>query len=198
MRLKSTPNLVNERVFLEELTYKHISSRYISWLNDPVVRQFTHLRFQDFQSEHSIKDYIDKHSSNVNSRVWAILKLPNKDHIGTVTLWIDFKLRNGTLGILVDPSQQNSTFSTSAVGLVLEYAFLDLSLNRINGGAVAGNLASILLHKKLFFEFEGVKRQSEPVNNTSEEFYDFLSYSLLKSDWLKRRPESREKLEFNE
>jgi|LakMenEpi03Aug12_release.lakeMendotaPanAssembly.Ray.scaffolds.fasta_scaffold190565_2 ribosomal-protein-alanine N-acetyltransferase len=185
MMVKSTPDLIDSIVHLEKLCVKHISDRYISWLNNSDVRKYTHLRFYPQQNAKSVQSFIEDHSKNINSRIWAIIDCETRDHVGNITLWIDFRTKNGTLGILIDPLNQNSKFSTSAVKLVLEYAFIGLGLNRINGGAVSENLGSVLLHKKMHFNFEGVKAECEPVSLTSNEFYDFLTYSMLKKDWLK-------------
>lgn len=79
---------------------------------------------------------------------------------------------------------------TEALNRVIEFAFTDLNLRRINIFAATENIASNATIKKVGFVFEGMAKKAmrSRANNL---FFDKNMYGMLKEDYLKL---SKEKL----
>ncbi len=75
---------------------------------------------------------------------------------------------------------------TEAANKVMEFAFNDLNLNRVNISAVIENEASNATIRKLGFVFEGVKKQALRSKATNK-LHDLNTYGLLREDWEKAR-----------
>ena len=73
-------------------------------------------------------------------------------------------LRHGNLGYWLDEDLQNKGYMFEAANLVLNYAFDDLNLKRINAACLPHNVRSIKLLKKLGFEEEGYARKYFQIN----------------------------------
>ncbi len=73
---------------------------------------------------------------------------------------------------------------TEAAKKVIEFAFNDLKLNRIDVHAVIENKGSNRVIEKLGFVFEGTKKQAMRAKATNV-LHDINTYGLLKEDWEK-------------
>ena len=62
---------------------------------------------------------------------------------------------------------------------MIEYAFHDLALNRLEVHVAPENLASLRVAEKLGFQREGIAREAELING---QYSDHVQYSLLRSD----------------
>ena len=71
---------------------------------------------------------------------------------------------------------------TEAAKRILDFAFNDLNLNRVDVKAFTENEASNALIKKLGFVFEGTQKQSVRSKATNK-VHDAHIYGLLKEDW---------------
>ncbi|WP_046945346.1 GNAT family N-acetyltransferase, partial [Bacillus cereus] len=70
-------------------------------------------------------------------------------------------------------------YAPEAISALLEYAFTNLKLNRIEAKVEPENLNSISILKKLKFTLEGTLRKSEKSNG---KFIDLSIYSKLITD----------------
>ena len=73
-----------------------------------------------------------------------------------------------------------------AIERVLDFAYNELGLNRIEAEAFVENTPSNSMIKKLGFKYEGTKRKSVRTKSTGE-FHDSNVYSMLKEDWSARK-----------
>lgn len=84
-------------------------------------------------------------------------------------------------GILIgDPQYQGGVAWIQIYQFVLEYVFERLGLNRLGGRAITEHPQTITMMKALFFEKEGVERQSVFKNGR---LYDVQTHALLKEDY---------------
>jgi RimJ/RimL family protein N-acetyltransferase len=92
--------------------------------------------------------------------------------------------RNAWLSIAIgDPTQRGKGFGTEAVSLLLDYAFNELNLHRIQLTVFAYNQAAIHMYEKLGFTREGSYR--EFVERDGQR-YDMLLYGMLAREWRAR------------
>ena len=86
----------------------------------------------------------------------------------------------GELGYWLAEDMQGRGIVTRTCRALLDYAFGELGLNRMQIRVATGNRRSLAIQERLEFVFEGVQRQAELVNG---EYYDLAVYSMLASEW---------------
>lgn len=97
---------------------------------------------------------------------------------------IDWVSRVCELHIMVAPRCQGQGVGTYAVGTMLQHAFLDLGLRRIELSVLADNARARALYEKAGFTEEGVKKSARYKNGL---YHDLCIMALLKEDWLNQR-----------
>ncbi|TNE99751.1 MAG: N-acetyltransferase [Deltaproteobacteria bacterium] len=69
---------------------------------------------------------------------------------------------------------------TSYCKTIIDYAFSELDMNRIEILACIDNQPSCAVAERLGFKLEGIKRQNQKLHG---KFFDHNQYSILKSEW---------------
>ena len=130
----------------------------------------------------------DKWYENVindkNNLRLTIVSIENDQVVGMINLVnIDWKSGVAFSGLrLFSNSQKRKGYGKDAVFAVMNYAFNELRLNRIEGSIIETNEASRKLYEKCGWIVEGVKRQAVYKNGR---YYDELQVAILKSDFEK-------------
>lgn len=93
---------------------------------------------------------------------------------------IDDDDRKAKIGYYLAQQFQGRGIASAAVAAILDHAFGELKLNRIELQCAAGNQASIALAERLGFRHEGVLRQGELLNGV---FVDLHVYGLLQAEF---------------
>ena len=120
---------------------------------------------------------------------FAIQLKPGRRLIGVVALH-DIDAFNGiaTLGYWLSQPYWRQGIMTEAVRLVLEHAFSELSLRRMNVSAAAPNIASNALIRRVGFRCEGTLRQAMRCKSTGD-VHDENVYGMLREEWAPSRTE---------
>ena len=87
--------------------------------------------------------------------------------------------RSASIGYWLDEAQQGHGIVTAAVALLIDYAFGERQLNRLEIHVDIENTRSRAVAERLGFSYEGTLRQSYRVG---ERYSDDAVYSLLASD----------------
>jgi ribosomal-protein-serine acetyltransferase len=93
---------------------------------------------------------------------------------------IDREGQGTTISYWLDQGHQGKGFMTRACVGVLNYAFVDLGLNRAEIRCDSENLRSRRLPERLKFRQEGVLRQAQFLNGS---FRDVVLYGMLAAEW---------------
>lgn len=88
--------------------------------------------------------------------------------------------RRGELAYWVTPSEWGNGYATTASRLLLDHAFTQLGLHRIEASVVASNHASRRVLEKLGFQEEGTARAAARIEGA---WIDTLRFGLLESEW---------------
>lgn len=103
--------------------------------------------------------------------------------IGIISLSkIDYFMGKATIGYWLGEEYWGKGIMSKAVKRVIEFAFNDLNLNRIEIEAVVENIGSNKVIQKNGFVFECVQKQAMRSKATGK-LHDGNTYSLLKEDW---------------
>lgn len=99
---------------------------------------------------------------------------------------VDYMNKQTSIGYWLAEQYQGKGIMTAVVSSLLDYAFDEYGLNRVEIKCGADNERSCAVPERLGFLDEGVIRDGEFLN---DHFHDLLVYSMLESDWKNRSKE---------
>ncbi len=99
----------------------------------------------------------------------------------------DRESKAAEIGYWIDKNEEGKGIVSKACKLLINHAFTELKLNRIQIRCAAENVRSAAIPEKFGFVKEGVLRQSQFRNGR---LHDFLVYGLLAAEWKKSEPAS--------
>ena len=116
------------------------------------------------------------------------IELKDKEKIiGIVSITkVDLWDKKATLGYWLGKQYWKNGIMTEAVRKLIEFAFDELKLQRIDVNASTKNKASNSLIKKLGFKYEGMRKRNHRAKSTGK-YHDANIYGLLKEDWKKKK-----------
>ena len=97
--------------------------------------------------------------------------------------WIEPMNRSCEIGYWLDQDHLGQGIMTNATRRLINYAFDDLSLNRVSIPVAVENRKSRAIPERLGFKIEGIIREAEWLY---DHFVDHILYGLLRSDWPNR------------
>lgn len=101
--------------------------------------------------------------------------------VGAIGLhYIDWRNRHTSIGYYLAKNAEGHGIMTRSVQALLNYAFNDLSLNRVEIRCGEGNLKSRAIPERLGFTMEGKIRDGELLYN---KFHDLIVYGMLARNW---------------
>lgn len=113
---------------------------------------------------------------------WGIVLKETNKVIGMIELFDIQNNRMGDIGYRVNPAYWNCKFAAEALEKVIEFAFDNTELDRINANVDVRNIASIRVLEKCGFIKEGTIRQGKMVSD----YCDYNIYGMLRADYVKR------------
>ena len=179
-RRKALPFLTGKKIVLSPLTAEDISDEYIGWFNDKeVCRDNSHAVYPN-----TYKKTLAFLKSVENSRkefVFSIKWKRNKVHVGNISLQnINWVNRSAEIAIIIGNKKYwNRGIGSEAYGLIIDYGFNTLNLNRISSGQTVSNKGMIKVCEKSGMKKEGVLRQ---VLYKNGEYVDAVIYSLISKE----------------
>lgn len=131
------------------------------------------------------KEYSSKVADCKPNHCRTVLAIETLDgvHVGRINILLDDH-DNGTfgMGIRISREHQGKGYGTSAMKMLIKYAFMEKRLNKYSVSVLEGNEGSIKMHKKLGCEQEGRLKQNIYTNGR---YYDEIYFGLTKDMYLK-------------
>jgi ribosomal-protein-serine acetyltransferase len=113
----------------------------------------------------------------------------NGQVIGAISYnFIDRQNRVAHIGYWLAAGHQGRGVMTRACRAMVDYAFSELGLNRIEIRCATGNTKSCAIPQRLGFKQEGVQREAEWLY---DRFVDLVVYGMLASEWWDAKPEGQ-------
>ena len=149
-------NLESERLILEPISLKHVSTAYLSWLNDEDTIKY--LVTKKGNTLKSLSNYIERHLEK-KTVMYAIIIKENKAHIGNIKIDPINELdMSGELGILVgDKNYWGKGYGRESCKLIVQHCFNNINLCQINLGVHPKNKKAVKLYEKLGFRKDNSK-----------------------------------------
>ena len=148
--------LESERLLLRPVELTDVNETYRSWMNDPVVMQYTESRFQTHSLE-QIRQYVLSVQADESSCFFAIVEKKTGKHIGKIKIGqIHPVHRHADVGIIIgDKASWGKGYATESLQMVAGYARQSLHLHKLTAGIYANNIGSIQAFLKAGFAQEG-------------------------------------------
>ncbi|PYT01156.1 MAG: GNAT family N-acetyltransferase [Acidobacteria bacterium] len=152
---------------------------------DIVMRNREHLHtfMQWMTPEYSIesaqKFITDGIASRLERKTLGLALFRGDKLIGSVGYSFDWPVRKTEIGYWIDKDEERRGIITRACRMMIDYAFDELQLNRVEIRCSTENRRSAAVPERLGFRKEGVIRQSEILNG---KLHDFNIYGLLAED----------------
>ena len=89
--------------------------------------------------------------------------------------------KRAEIGYWLSEEHQKKGIVTQSVSALLDYAFSELGLNRVQIRCAVGNIPSKNIPRRLGFLLEGIERDGELLPDN--QFADIEVYSILKKEW---------------
>ena len=150
-----------------------ISKKYISWLNDKNLMQYSDRRHSSHNKK-SCKNYL-KSFKKTDNKFFAIIDKKSKEHVGNITAIIDRNNSSADIGILVGKSNQG--YGIAAWEEMMKYLF-SKNIRKVTGGAMKNNTAMVKIFKKSKMKFEYIKKKQYLYKKNKP--VDFIGYYKFK------------------
>ena len=135
------------------------------------------------RTEQQMKDWLEKEQKNSQRNfLFGIRLIESNNLIGIIELdGVRWTHRAGHLGIAIGkPEHRNKGWGAEATRLLLDFAFDELSLHRVELTVFSYNEPAIHLYEKLGFTKDGAHREHL---QRGGQRYDMLVYSMLDREW---------------
>lgn len=117
--------------------------------------------------------------------VWCITLKDTRSFIGLAGMvFKPARFSSAEIWYKLDVSYWGNGYATGVVALLLEYAFDQLQLHRVEAGCAVENLGSVRVLEKSGFQREGRKRQVLPIRGA---WVDNFMYAVLAEDYRQQK-----------
>lgn len=173
-----------EKVMLREYRENDYDS-IRAWVNDPKIVETLSDIFLYPQSEKQTRTFMDL-AMGPEWKGFIIAKRETEEYLGQIDfVRIDAKNGWGELGLVIGKSENHGQgYGSEALELMLEFAFNELRLNRVELVCWSFNEKGHRAYKKVGFVQEGVRRAKR---YRKGQYHDEVCYGILKSEWQARK-----------
>jgi RimJ/RimL family protein N-acetyltransferase len=170
--------LQGEKVRLRPME-EHDLPSFVEWLADAEVTQWL-AQLGTPPSLEEEYEWYERRRSDPDSLMWAIETLDGR-LVGSTELRLEPARRKAEFGIVIgEKSEWDHGLGTDALRLVLDYAFGELELNRVELTTAEENERALRVYEKLGFVREGLKRQDRVLDGR---FGNTVMMSVLRAEW---------------
>ncbi|TKC20134.1 GNAT family N-acetyltransferase [Robertmurraya kyonggiensis] len=141
-------------------------------INRVFFEQFSMIRTEDYYTIAKQRELIEEWEQSVErDEEYRFGVFLDENLIGTINLFqvIRGSLQSAFIGYFLDQKHNGKGYMTEAVQLLVEYAFSELKLHRIEAGVMPHNIGSIRVLEKSGFHKEGIARKNVKINNRWED-----------------------------
>jgi len=182
--------IVGGKVRLRALTLDDCTAAYLSWMKDEETNRYMETRWGE-QTIDSIKSFVSGVNDSKHSYIFAIEYCGA--HVGNIKIGpINTRYRNADISYFIgEKAHWGKGLACDAVACAVDFAFRDLSLNRLQAGCFRENVGSQKVLENNDFRQEATFRQKYFLTHDDGEkgvadWTDCYEYALLACEWRKK------------
>jgi RimJ/RimL family protein N-acetyltransferase len=148
-----------QRLFIKPFTVEHLTPRYVSWLNDPLVVRYSEQRHKKHTVE-SCHAYMNSFE-NTPHYFWAIEEIETgMGHIGNINAYIDTNNLIADIGILIGVNDAwNKGYGFEAFEAVCGFLARKETIRKITAGTMSTNLSMLKILEKMNMVPDGQRKR---------------------------------------
>ena len=175
------PLLTGEKVRLTAFTDDDLKE-YTRWYQDIEFMRLYDGTPARPRTEHDTKKWLEDMRGDKNTYLFAIRPRDSDVLVGLIEIsYILWNHGNGWLSIAIgDPANRRKGYGAEAIALILDFAFRELNLHRVQLTVFGSNPGAIALYEKLGFTREGAHRE---FLHRDDQYYDMILYGILRREW---------------
>jgi RimJ/RimL family protein N-acetyltransferase len=154
-----SPAIRTERLVITPFSARHLTARYVAWLNDRDLMRYSEQRHKTHTLE-SCRAYWGSFAGTPNY-FWAIEETANGlGHIGNLNAYVNQLNGLADLGILIgSPQARGKGYGQEAWTGICDFLFQEVGLRKITAGVLALNRPMLTLARKAGMVEDGVRRR---------------------------------------
>lgn len=185
MNWEQLPTINASRIKLRWITRDDLSSLYEIFSDPEVMRYWSTPPLPDRSAAEKLLDNIHNNFQRRTLFTWGVARTTDDMLIGTNTLYnIDLTHRRAEIGYALGRAHWGNGYINEALKALLQFAFEELNLHRVEADVDPRNAASIKTLERLGFQREGYLRERWHV---AGDIQDALFYGLLRREFLMHR-----------
>lgn len=175
------PTLQADRVVLRWIEDRDVPALFEVFSDQQVMRYWSSAAWTDQAKGAAMVEDVQRLFVAGTLFQWGVARRGDDFLIGTCTLaQVDAGNRRAEIGFALRSDHWGQGYMTEVTTTLIEYAFGEMNLHRIEADVDPRNEASIRLLEKLGFQREGYLRERWIVEG---EICDTVFYGLLRSEW---------------
>lgn len=144
--MKDNNIIKGQRLDLVPFSEEHISDKYISWLNDKDLMQYSRQRFMTHDYE-SCLNFLNSYK-NSKSYFWAVISHEH-GHVGNITADTNEIYRLAKLSIMLgERSVQGQGYGLAAWSQAMTYLLTQANYRKVSGGTMEINIPMLTIFKR--------------------------------------------------
>jgi len=157
--MAESPEIQSAPLLIVPFSEKHLSYRYVSWLNDSEFMRFSEQRHNTHSLE-SCRAYWQSFYGTSNY-FWAISVLSDDlGHIGNINAYVDERHKIADIGILIGESKaRGKGYATKAFKAICDFLLRKLELRKVTAGTISPNEAMLSVMRKAGMVEDGVRKR---------------------------------------
>jgi RimJ/RimL family protein N-acetyltransferase len=177
----SLPTIPGRRIALRWLTPRDVPALFTVFADPKVMRYWSCPAYEREEQARGLLAAIEKCFAEKSLFQWGIARREDDQVIGTCTLSsVDPKNLRAELGYALGSAHWGQGIMAEALGVLLDFAFGELGLRRLEADVDPENAASIRALERLGFQREGYMRERWFIAGN---VLDSLYFGLLKREW---------------
>ncbi|MGB0953584.1 MAG: GNAT family N-acetyltransferase [Planctomycetota bacterium] len=174
------PTLSTERLRLRHVTAADVDALYAVFGDPEVMHYWSHAAWTDRAEALAYQQSIQRGFDSRSLFQWGIAPADDNRLLGTCTLYqLIQEQRRGELGIILGREAWGQGLGTEALQALIQFAFQELGLHRLEADVDPVNARSLALFEGLGFQREGVLKERWFVHGA---YQDSILLGLLNRD----------------
>lgn len=149
------------RLDFSRLAPGDVTTRYVDWLNDPLINRYLETR-HTAQTHETVCAFVAAQVANPDVHLLKIVLRGDGSHIGNIKLGpINRHHASAQLSLFIgERVAHGQGYGTEAIERVTRWAFEAAGLSRVEAGCYEDNLASLRAFLKAGYTVEGFRRKA--------------------------------------
>ncbi len=179
-KLTSLPTLTTDRLTLRSLADDDVEDLFATFSDPEAMRHWSTPPHPSRQETAALITQIRDGFDDRSVLQWGIERDEDGRVLGTVTLLPDGEQPRAELGFILGRQHWGQGYANEAQRRVVDFAFHDLHLHRLEGDTDPRNVAAVRSLERLGFRIEGLQRERWIVGG---ERTDSVVLGLLAHEW---------------